>query len=29
MNKINHFKKIFCSGDIAVDVDHLHIKRIH
>jgi hypothetical protein len=30
MNKIDHFKVfVLCSGDMAVDVDHLRIKRIH
>jgi hypothetical protein len=30
MNEIDHFKKfILCSGDVAVDVDHLHVKKIH
>jgi hypothetical protein len=30
MSTINHFKVfIMCTGDIATDVDHLHIKRIH
>jgi hypothetical protein len=29
MNEIDHFKVfILYSGDVAVDVDHLHIKRI-
>jgi hypothetical protein len=30
MNEINHFKVfILYSGDVTVDVDHLHIKIIH
>jgi hypothetical protein len=30
MSEINHFKVfILCSDDIAVDVDHMHVKRIH
>jgi hypothetical protein len=30
MNEIDHFKVlVFCSGDVATDVDHLHVKRIH
>jgi hypothetical protein len=30
MSKINHFKVfIMCSDDVVVDVDHLHVKRIH
>jgi hypothetical protein len=30
MNEIDHFKIfILCSGDVAADVDHLHVKRIH
>jgi hypothetical protein len=30
MNKIDHFKIfILYSGDIASDVYHLHVKRIH
>jgi fructose-specific phosphotransferase system component IIB len=30
MNEIDHFKLfILCSGDVEVDVDHLHVKRIH
>jgi hypothetical protein len=30
MNEIDHFKVfILCSGDMAADVDHLHVKRIH
>jgi hypothetical protein len=30
MSKINHFKFFVpCSGDVAADVDHLHVKRIH
>jgi hypothetical protein len=30
MNKIDHFKVVvLCSYDVAVNVDHLHIKRIH
>jgi hypothetical protein len=30
MNEIDHFKVfVLCSGDVAVDVDHLHVKRIH
>jgi hypothetical protein len=30
MNEIDHFKVfVLCSGDMAADVDHLHIKRIH
>jgi hypothetical protein len=30
MSGINHFKTfILCRGDVAADVDHLHIKRIH
>jgi hypothetical protein len=29
MNEINHFKVfVFSSGDVATDVDHLHVKRI-
>jgi hypothetical protein len=29
MNEINHFKFfLLCSGDVAADVDHLHVKRI-
>jgi hypothetical protein len=28
MNEIDHFKVfVFCIGDVATDVDHLHIKR--
>jgi hypothetical protein len=30
MNEIAHFKGfVLCSGDVATDVDHLHVKRIH
>jgi hypothetical protein len=30
MNEIDYFKVfVFCSGDVAADVDHLHVKRIH
>jgi hypothetical protein len=30
MSDINHFKKIvLCGGDVAADVYHLHVKRIH
>jgi hypothetical protein len=30
MNEIDHFKVfVLCSGDVAADVDHLHVKRIH
>jgi hypothetical protein len=30
MNEIDYFKVfILHSGDVASDVDHLHIKRIH
>jgi hypothetical protein len=30
MSTINHFKVfITCTGDMATDVDRLHIKRIH
>jgi hypothetical protein len=30
MNEFDHFKIfILCSGDVAADVDHLHVKRIH
>jgi hypothetical protein len=30
MNDIGHFKNfVRCSGDVAADVDHLHVKRIH
>jgi hypothetical protein len=30
MNEIDHFKVfILCSGDVAADVDDLHVKRIH
>jgi hypothetical protein len=30
VSEINHFKVfVLCSGDMAADVDHLHIKRIH
>jgi hypothetical protein len=30
MNEIDHFKKfILCSGDVAIDVYNLHVKRIH
>jgi hypothetical protein len=30
MNEINHFKVfILCSGDVANDVDYLHVKIIH
>jgi hypothetical protein len=30
MSEINHFKVfILCSGDVAVDIDHLHVKRIY
>jgi hypothetical protein len=30
MNEIDYFKVfVLCSGDVAPDVDHLHVKRIH
>jgi hypothetical protein len=30
MNEIDHFKKfVLCNGDVAADVDYLHIKRIY
>jgi hypothetical protein len=30
MSEINHFKVfILCSGDVAVGIDHLHVKRIY
>jgi hypothetical protein len=30
MSEINHFKVfIICSDDVAADVDHLHVKKIH
>jgi uncharacterized membrane protein len=30
MNEIDHFKFfVLCSGDMAADMDHLHVKRIH
>jgi hypothetical protein len=30
MNEIDHFKIfVLCSGDVAADVDHLHVKRIY
>jgi hypothetical protein len=30
MNEIDHFNIfVLGSGDVAVDVDHLHVKRIH
>jgi hypothetical protein len=30
MNEIDHFKKIIlCNDDMKIDVDHLHIKKIH
>jgi hypothetical protein len=30
MNEIDHFKVfILYSGDVANDMDHLHVKRIH
>jgi hypothetical protein len=30
MNEINYFKVfVLCSCDVAADVDHLHVKRIH
>jgi hypothetical protein len=30
MNKIDHFKVfVLCSGNMAADVDHLHVKKIH
>jgi hypothetical protein len=30
MNEIDHFKYfILYSGDVAADMDHLHVKRIH
>jgi hypothetical protein len=30
MNEIDYFKVfVLCSGDVAADVDHMHIKRIH
>ncbi len=29
MNEIDHFKVfVLCSGDVAADVDYLHVKRI-
>jgi hypothetical protein len=30
MNEIDHSKIfVLCSGDVAADVDHFHVKRIH
>jgi hypothetical protein len=30
VDKIDHFKiYVLCSGDVATDVDHLHVKIIH
>jgi hypothetical protein len=30
MSEINHFKVfVLCSGDVAADMDYLHVKRIH
>jgi hypothetical protein len=30
MNEINHFKVfVLFSGDVAANVDHLHVKRDH
>jgi hypothetical protein len=30
MNEIDHFKKIILyNDDMKIDVDHLHIKKIH
>jgi hypothetical protein len=30
MSDIDHFKVfVVCSGDVAADVDHLHLKIIH
>jgi hypothetical protein len=30
MNEIDHFKVfIIYSGDVAIDVNHLYVKRIH
>jgi hypothetical protein len=30
MNEIDHFKVfILCRGDVAANVDQLHVKRIH
>jgi hypothetical protein len=30
MNVVDHFKNfVLCSGDVATDVDHLYVKRIH
>jgi hypothetical protein len=30
MNEIDHFKIfVLCSSDVATDVDHLYVKRIH
>jgi hypothetical protein len=30
MIEIDHFNFfVLCSGDMAADVDHLHVKRIH
>jgi hypothetical protein len=30
MNEIDHFKVfVLCSDDMAADVDHLHVNRIH
>jgi hypothetical protein len=30
MNEIDHFKVfVLCHGDVTLDVDHLHVKRIH
>jgi hypothetical protein len=30
MNEIDHFKKIvLCSGDVATDMNHLHVKKTY
>jgi hypothetical protein len=30
MSEINYYKFfVLCSGDVAADVDHLHVKKIH
>jgi hypothetical protein len=30
MSEINHCKVfVLCSGNVAADVDHLHVKKIH
>jgi hypothetical protein len=29
MNEIDHFKVFVLYGDVAADVDHLYVKRIH